>query len=116
MEHNDARTIAVLAKHSPLSSDAVAEKAAEIIRLAHGLHRVCEADCNDGGNPAREKREARMLAKVTALVAEVVPGAEVKYQGDPRGYVVKIKFPADQPSNEWGGLWGVALWTKNTAR
>jgi hypothetical protein len=110
---DDRETVEVFAKRSPLPRVAVEALVGKLVTKSKRLHRVCEDDCNDGGNPGREKLEKRLLAEVQTLVETLVPGAKVNYQGDPRGYVVRVQFPKMHekdfpPSNTWGNDgWGI---------
>ena len=84
------------------------EDLAELIRLAGALQRINEADCNDGGNPKRASREKALQNKVLGIV-ETGWAFDVKFNGDPRGYAVKILLPSGR-YNTMGGReegWGV---------
>lgn len=85
--------------------------ARSLVRHAKALSRLNEAACNRPLTAADERAERDHTARVKALAEKI--GCGVKFQGDPRGYSVKLHFgpdPKRQPGNTWGGTddgWGI---------
>jgi hypothetical protein len=80
----------------------------ELLRLADRLHRYAEAACNYQLTPAQEKRVEHLEARVQAICCDEL-GIGVKFNGDPRGYAVKLLLPSGD-YNTWGGKedgWGI---------
>lgn len=85
----------------------IAQRAVELLRLADRLQHYAEAACNYSLTPAQEKRVATLEARVLAICAEL--GLRVTFNGDPRGYAVKLHLPSGH-YNTWGGReegWGI---------
>ncbi len=87
--------------------------ALRLCKASRTLHRAAESDCNDGGgNAKRDKLVTRTKEAVwflcTLLDSEAGKPGRLKpvFDGDPRGYVLKLALPSGR-SNELGGLWGV---------
>lgn len=85
----------------------VASGAVELLRLADRLHHYAEAACSYSLTATQEKR----VTTLEARVKEICDGwnIKVKFNGDPRGYVVKLLLP-DESYNSWGGKgegWGL---------
>lgn len=82
--------------------------AVELMRRARAADRyavnLCNREVSDRETRASDKNRAAMLAIVEKYGFRLITG------GDPRGYVVKVVFRKDGPSNTWGGAeegWGV---------
>lgn len=104
----------------PVTGDrsfAAFEKFCEACRSLQGL---AIAECNGELTPRQQVRQKTLTAKVEAYAKSV--GMVATVGGDPRGYVVKVKWPdlgRNTPSNTWGGPedgWGVGLQGRNPAR
>ena len=79
----------------------------ELLRLADRLHRYYEAACNYGLTATQDVRVTHLEERARAIC--VVLGIEVKFNGDPRGYPVKLLLPSGD-YNTWGGKeegWGI---------
>jgi len=99
-------------KANPSGTDTWGD-AGKLLRAARGLSRIAERQCSeemsDESRALVEAREKGLEKSITALAA--VYGAKVTFDGDPRGYVVKLHFepkkgvPYDgrKPANTWGG-------------
>lgn len=72
-----------------------------IHRYARMLTRLAEKDCNEGLSPPEQAAEKRYQTIINLIVAHY-EGCSVKFDGDPRGYCVKVFFPGGE-SNTWGG-------------
>lgn len=86
---------------------ATSEQVGELMTLAGRLNRYNETSCNYGLTPAQEKRVANIEKRVTALCTSL--GISAHFNGDPRGYAVKLALP-DGSYNTWGGKeegWGI---------
>lgn len=83
----------------------------EFCRDCRALTKLAEEECNRSLTEKEEKRRDRLRADVEAYCKTV--GMVADFYGDPRGYVVKVKWPdlgENTPSNTWGGPvdgWGV---------
>jgi len=85
----------------------IAQGTVELLRLADRLQRYAEAACNYQLTQAQEKRVASLEARVKALCDAW--GIGVTFNGDPRGYAVKLHLPSGA-YNTWGGQgegWGI---------
>lgn len=110
MQDTDSITLAaILARTCPdRGVHQVAEDVAELVRLARAHARLAELACNQELTPRQEARDARTEARIREVLAPY--GVRVKFQGDPRGYTVRLTFPTvdgREPSNNWGGDWGI---------
>ena len=86
---------------------ATSEQVASLMAYAQRLNHYNETECNYGLTPAQEKRVVNIEAKVKAICD--VLGVGVKFNGDPRGYAVKLILPSGD-YNTWGGKeegWGI---------
>ena len=84
----------------------IAQGTVELLRLADRLQRYAEAACNYQLTPAQEARIAKLEARVKTICDGW--GIGVKFNGDPRGYVVRLLF--GERYNTWGGKeegWGI---------
>src|SRR2546426_5365803 len=63
----------------------------ELLRLADRLQRYAEAACNYSLTATQEKRVATLEARVKAICDGW--NIRVKFNGDPRGYVVRLLLP-----------------------
>lgn len=72
-----------------------------LIRYAKSLHRIALHDCNGTKTKRMESIEASTEKKITAIAAKF--GLTVHFDGDPRGYVVKLHAPKGDVYNTWGG-------------
>ena len=85
----------------------IASGAVELLGLADRLQRYAETGCNYQLTPAQETRIANLEKRVKAICGGW--GVGVKFNGDPRGYVVRLMLP-DESYNTWGGKdegWGI---------
>lgn len=78
-----------------------------LFSIADRLHKYAETACNFSLTDRQEKRvdalEKRAIAHAAAL------GVTLKFNGDPRGYAVKVMLP-NGDYNTWGGKeegWGI---------
>ncbi len=81
--------------------------ALKLQQYATRLYRYAETECNYGLTPEQNKRVESLEQKVKNLCAEL--GIKVTFNGDPRGYAVKLHF-ANEAHNTWGGKeegWGI---------
>jgi len=78
-----------------------------LVRHSGALHRLHEMACNDPNyGPKEEKREARIMQLVQALLPASIKAEE---NGDPRGWSIILHLP-DGKSNDFGGRgWGVPV-------
>lgn len=79
----------------------------EIIHKAKRLHKLYENACNRELFEKEERETDTLQEKIRALSKDC--GFDIKFNGDPRGFPVKIKHPSEV-HNTWGGRedgWGV---------
>ena len=96
-----------VAGHMPGNRFDLAPRVAELLSMARRLDRYNEVECNYGVSEAQQKRIANLEKRVTALCGEL--GISCHFNGDPRGYAVKLHLP-DGAYNTWGGKeegWGI---------
>jgi hypothetical protein len=97
------------------TTPSVLEICSLIARLARTHHRLQEEQCNRELSERELAREIRIERRIQELVGQLPPttaGKRVtsKFNGDPRGYTVKVVVPDDpQGGNTWGrgGEYGV---------
>jgi len=89
-----------------------AEDAKRLTRLSASIRRLDEAACNRELSSREEKRRETLIKSVRALLAPYHV-LSIVHNSDPRGYAIKLLFPAGEgstyPSNTWGGAedgWG----------
>lgn len=109
-ERDDLTLVAYITERLPSGNEIlVARCVAELRRCARRLHRLCEIQCERELNPAEIRREHRLENACRTAAAEL--GCRVSFNGDPRGFPVRLKWadPGErQPSNNWGGEdWGM---------
>ena len=76
-----------------------------LLDLARTHHRLQEAQCNHELSTAQKTREKNIEKHIREITHRYKWGVE--FNGDPRGFSVKIKFPS-RTSNHWGGeTWGI---------
>jgi len=78
--------------------------ARKLVVAARKLHRSYEISCNRSQTESELTIEAELesFMRVTCKAMAV----DVKFNGDPRGFPVKLHFgptPESQPGNTWGG-------------
>ena len=87
-------------EHNPFSL------AFALIMLAKRLNRYNETECNYGLTERQQKNVERLEKRVRDALP---PQIGVTFNGDPRGYAVKLHF-ASGAYNTWGGKeegWGI---------
>lgn len=87
----------------------IAGVARTLMRHAATLGRLAVKDCNVGLTDDELAKENRTQVKIGELCRDELPGVRPKFNGDPRGYVVKLILPTGL-YNTWGGAedgWGV---------
>jgi len=85
----------------------VAREVAELMALAGRLNRYNETECTYGLTANQQKRVEGLEKRVQGICKEL--GIGVKFNGDPRGYAVKLLLPS-KAYNTWGGEgegWGI---------
>ena len=79
--------------------------------IAKSVHRLGELSCNFGLTDRQDKREDRLVAEARKLAESI--GAQLYYQGDPRGWEFSLYFPQDlkpgQTPESDGGWHGVGI-------
>jgi hypothetical protein len=78
-----------------------AEMLDSMISLARAHHKLAEAACNGDLTPHQVKRE-QTIEKTIAAIAQVF-NLTVHFDGDPRGFTVKLHAPNGTMYNTWGG-------------
>jgi len=69
------------------------------------LHRLAETACNRELTDAEIKKQATIESRVSALLG--CYDIPVRFEGDPRGGTIRMRF-ASGASNNWGGEdWGI---------
>lgn len=77
-----------------------------IARHAKTHHNYAEAECNRELTAWEVRKVAQVEARIRALVSQLETHdgqpVTVRFNGDPRGYTVKLVIPG-APGNTWGG-------------
>lgn len=84
-------------------------KIRDILRAAKTAQRLAVDACNGPRDEARHERATYLSDRRIAAICETQdsPCLGVHTEGDPRGYVVKIRLKSGR-SNHWGGeTWGI---------
>ena len=87
----------------------LAHDVAELMSLANRLDHYNETECNYGLTPTQQTRVANLEKRVTATCKRL--GITCHFNGDPRGYAVRLHLPKEQ-YNTWGGKeegWGISV-------
>lgn len=72
-----------------------------LISLARKHHKLAEIYCNGDLTEAQEKRQETIERTISAYA--LCFNLTVKFDGDPRGFTVKLHAPKGNMSNTWGG-------------
>ena len=80
--------------------------ATRLVADARVLHRLAERECNDDRTPDVQAADEKKDEKYSRRVRETLKpfGVSVRFNGDPRGYPVKLFFTYhERIYNTWGG-------------
>lgn len=100
---NIADFAALVARKCPTAQRSqVAHVVTVLVRTAGRLRRLAEKDCNYGLTPRDERAWNRAVDLVKTQCQAIGLTAELVLHGDPRGYVLRLRF-ADGTFNTWGG-------------
>jgi hypothetical protein len=78
------------------------EAVCDMVRLAKAYHRIQEHDCNGTKTKRMETMERNLECRIEEIAVKY--GLRVVFEGDPRGYVVKLFSPLKNVYNTWGGV------------
>jgi hypothetical protein len=85
----------------------VADDARAIVKLARRLANYAEQECNGTLTPRQTTMQQNALNRLCLIVRDRYDSRiEVTLQGDPRGYVVRFKFPNGE-NNTWSNDFGI---------
>ena len=87
----------------------IAYDAGLLCGLARSHNRLMETACNRELTPRENKRVTALRTVIDDVLAFYIGRGKTKFDGDPRGYTVKIHFP-DGRGNTFGGDsegWGI---------
>ncbi len=102
-----SETACVLARECDLAPAKATHLADTLRRLSQEHCRLQEAQCNGPLTKRQETRERNIEATVRKLIADHLPGVTARFQGDPRGYTVRLLLPSGA-YNSWDGkTWGI---------
>lgn len=77
----------------------------ELVQLSKEHHRIqeryCSEDMDDEVRLRVEQREERVEARMTQIAEKL--GLLTRFDGDPRGFTVKLFAPTGAVHNTWGG-------------
>ena len=97
--------------YAPVNADLGFHRFETFCREANSLQGLAVAECERDLTPRQKTRQKNLTRNVIAYAKSI--GAEASVGGDPRGWIVKVRWPdrgANTPSNTWGGPeegWGV---------
>lgn len=115
---NVARLAVILSRYSKLGFHQCAADAVALAKIGAQLHKLAEAKCNVGLTERQQAKRVSLDRKVLQIlfggqyaIVDAHTNActsRITYEvrGDPRGYVLRFKFPGGE-SNNWGGDFGV---------
>lgn len=112
--HDDLSLVAYLVYQADLEPHEAVDTVTKLRSIANRLHKLYERACERSLTKTEEKREANLEA--TARLVCTSRGIFVRFNGDPRGYPVRLTWTGvkgterehiSQPSNNWGGDWGM---------
>jgi hypothetical protein len=84
-----------------------AEDARDFVKIAGSLARLAEKQCNVGLTDRDEKRVSGLMNRIRAVLDERYTSEIVaSFERDPRGYVVRLKFPNGE-NNTWTNDFGI---------
>lgn len=72
------------------------------LKLARQHGRLAEWDCNVGLDARQERAKGRLEREMTTLAVTLWGLKGIMFDGDPRGYTVKLLLPSGK-HNTWGG-------------
>jgi hypothetical protein len=81
--------------------------AGELLSIADRLNRYNETECNYGLSVRQQARVTNLELRAEEIAK--VLGVGIKFNGDPRGYAIKLMLPSGE-YNTWGGKeegWGI---------
>lgn len=84
-------------EHSPYYC---AKASAELVKIGRALVNLAVQECNHGLTERQTTRRFNLVRRAQDLAADF--GLTATWNGDPRGYVLKLHGP-DLPSNNMGG-------------
>jgi hypothetical protein len=84
-----------MAKHSAITLRDIQK----LMRYAASCQRLAETACNRELTVQEIRKDENCMAEIIAILAPL--DCEAKFNGDPRGCVVKIRVP-DGYTNDWG--------------
>jgi len=103
-----AALASVLTGYAPAAGQPgwVGRVAVEIWRDATSLHMLAEKECNGEMTSWDEKRQKRIQDRIESAL-KPFGVVEIRFNGDPRGSAVKVKFKGGESYGDWGGegLW-----------
>jgi hypothetical protein len=73
----------------------------DMVRYAKSLHKIAEHDCNGTMTTRMERQSENTEHKIQVIAKKY--GLRATFDGDPRGYVVKLHSPKSDVYNTWGG-------------
>ena len=106
------KTVVMLSRYSKpgQSNEQVGNAIAALRRHAERVAKHAENECNREVSAHEQRRAQAHQEAVSALLAEHFEGVRATFEGDPRGYVVKLHCRGGE-YNTWGGVesgWGIA--------
>jgi uncharacterized protein YcgI (DUF1989 family) len=87
--------------YSPFTAATLARS---LMRAAKRYHRLCETECNGGSEELMalcDRNSKAIESRVTKALAPY--GITAKFNGDPRGAVIKLVLPRTKRNNDFGG-------------
>ncbi len=73
----------------------------ELVKLSREHCKLVVHQCNGTYTPRMESRERNIEKRVTEIAQSI--GLKATFDGDPRGYTVKLHAPKGNFYNTWGG-------------
>ena len=106
MKYEDVEAVVAMCREFPAFVKAPGDLF-ELFSLAGKAHRLFEAACTYDLTKIQERNLARVKERVETILPEAGYTGKIRFNGDPRGYAIRINVPSGR-SNNWGGEdWGI---------
>lgn len=91
----------VIGFHQDIFGSVARKDVQDMVRKAKEYHRIQEHDCNGTKTDRMTTRESNLEIEIKVIANKY--GLSVHFDGDPRGYCVKLHTPSQDVYNTLGG-------------
>lgn len=100
--------VATLAREFPqVKLEDLTHMAATLMRLARIHGRICLAECNGKMSSHDACVQVGQIEREIERAIKDLPGVGVEFEGDPRGYTVRLLLPSKRSNSLSGIGWGI---------